>query len=115
MFGWGFACAERVVSVKGTVLSPDAHNNYIGFYGSLGYAGCVLAALHFVTSLFHFQNSLKRGYLGLMCAMVVALVNGYSYGFLSGKACVITIAYFAIIVAGYHFKRAQRLEQLIRR
>jgi hypothetical protein len=50
-----------------------------------------------------------------MCAMVVALVNGYSYGFLSGKACVITIAYFAIIVAGYHFKRAQRLEQLIRR
>lgn len=116
MFGWGFACAERVVSVKGTVLSPDAHNNYIGFYGSLGYAGCVLAALHFVTSLFSFfKNSLKRGYLGLMCAMVVALVNGYSYGFLSGKACVITIAYFAIIVAGYHFKRAQRLEQLIRR
>ena len=106
MFGWGFACAERVVSVKGTVLSPDAHNNYIGFYGSLGYAGCVLAALHFVTSLFSFfKNS----------AMVVALVNGYSYGFLSGKACVITIAYFAIIVAGYHFKRAQRLEQLIRR
>lgn len=62
-----------------------------------------------------YKNSLKRGYLGLMCAMVVALVNGYSYGFLSGKACVITIAYFAIIVAGYHFKRAQRLEQLIRR
>lgn len=57
MFGWGFACAERVVSVKGTVLSPDAHNNYIGFYGSLGYAGCVLAALHFVTSLFHFSKT----------------------------------------------------------
>lgn len=55
IFGWGFACAERVVSVKGTVLSPDAHNNYIGFYGSLGYVGCVLAGLHFVTSLFLFQ------------------------------------------------------------
>ncbi|NPD82810.1 O-antigen ligase family protein [Prevotella sp. PINT] len=115
ILGWGFACAERVVSVKGTVLSPDAHNNYIGFYGSLGYIGCFLAGIHFIASFFFFfTNSIRRGYLGLLCVLVVALVNGYSYGFLSGKACIITIAYFAMIMAGYHFKRVQRLEQLMR-
>ena len=26
---------------------PDAHSNYVGFYGSLGVFGCVLAGIHF--------------------------------------------------------------------
>lgn len=109
LFGWGFACVERVVSEKGSVLSPDAHNNYLGFYGSLGFVGCIFAGIHLFSSLSSFiLQSKKLGFTGLTAAMVTALFNGYSYGFLSGKGCIITISYFAIITVGYHFLRVQR-------
>ncbi len=65
MFGWGFACAERVVSVKGTVLSPDAHNNYIGFYGSFRVCGLRTGSSAFRDlAFFIFQKQLEARLLG---------------------------------------------------
>lgn len=37
--GWGYACIERAVTNTGFMAS-DAHNNYLGIYGSLGIIGC---------------------------------------------------------------------------
>lgn len=107
ILGWGFACIERTASdvLPGQILS-DAHNNYIGMYGSLGIVGLTLFVFHLIVSAFTaFKNKMKPGYLGLFTAIAAAAVNGYSYGFLSGKGCSITVAYFALIVLTFYYRK----------
>ena len=108
ILGWGFACIERTASdvLPGQILS-DAHNNYIGMYGSLGIVGLTLFVFHLIFSAFTaFKNKMKPGYLGLFTAIAAAAVNGYSYGFLSGKGCSITVVYFALIVLTYFYRKS---------
>lgn len=107
ILGWGFACIERTASdvLPGQILS-DAHNNYIGMYGSLGIVGLTLFVFHLIASAFTaFKNKLKPGYLGLFTAIAAAAVNSYSYGFLSGKGCSITVVYFALIVLTFYYRK----------
>lgn len=106
-FGWGFACVERIDQdvFSGQSLS-DAHNNYIGIYGSLGIVGCILFGIHILRTFFATFPYIKRvGFLGLFCAFCCACMNGYTYGFLSGKACSITIVYFMIVVLTFYYKK----------
>lgn len=109
VFGWGFACAERTVPhvIGGQILS-DAHNSYVGMYGSLGYIGCLLFGIHLVSTGWEiFKRRMYLGYVGLLSAFACACLNMYTYGFLSGKACSITMVYFMIIALTYHYKRVQ--------
>lgn len=108
--GWGFGCVERVASNTGKIgfSVPDAHNNYIGFYGSLGYIGCFIAFIHFITSWFYsFCRRMRVGYTGLIAAVSCAIMNGYSYAFLASKACSITILYFMMIGAMIYYSRTK--------
>lgn len=110
VFGWGFACIERAVTQTGFMAS-DAHNNYLGIYGSLGVVGCVLFGWHLLNSVnMAFRNRAKPGYLGLLCVVCCTILNGYSYGFLSGKACSMTIIYFAAVVMMFTLSRISRYE-----
>ena len=107
ILGWGFACIERTASnvLQDQILS-DAHNNYIGMYGSLGIVGLTLFVFHLIASAFTaFKNKVKPGYLGVFAAIAAAAVNSYSYGFLSGKGCSITVVYFALIVLTYYYRK----------
>lgn len=107
IFGWGYACIERTAQdvIHGQLLS-DAHNNYIGMYGSLGVVGLVLFVWHLIVTMFvSFANKMKPGYLGVFTALTTAAVNGYSYGFLSGKGCSITVVYFALVVLTMYYRR----------
>ena len=98
--GWGFATIERVGSQSRLMIEvPDAHSNFVGFYGSLGYVGSFISIIHYVISLlFVYLMRIRVGMVGLGAAISSAIMNGYSYGFLSGKACTITVAYFAAII-----------------
>ena len=108
--GWGFACIERVVTNTGFMAS-DAHNNYLGIYGGLGICGLVLISFHFVSSIiFSFNKRYKLGYSGIISAICCAALNGYSYGFLSGKACSITVIYFIIILLSYFYHKVNVYE-----
>ena len=71
LLGWGYACIERTApDVLGGQILSDAHNNYIGMYGSLGVVGLVLFVYHLVVSaLSAFGHRMKVGYLGLFVAM----------------------------------------------
>lgn len=105
IFGWGFACIERTCpdAISGQQLS-DAHSNFVGMYGSLGIVGVVLFVFHLLASLLKaFSCRIKPGYLGLFAALVTALINSYSYGFLSGKGCSITVVYFALVVLTFYY------------
>lgn len=107
IIGWGFACIERTAPnvLQGQILS-DAHSNYVGMYGSLGILGLVLFFIHIVLSAFTaFKNRIRPGYLGLFTAIAAATLNGYSYGFLSGKTCSITVVYFALIVLTFYYHK----------
>lgn len=110
IFGWGFACIERVVTAMTDEFHyPDAHSNYVGFYGSLGIFGCVLAGIHFISSLLSgLVHRKKRGFVGLGSAVVCGITNGYSYGFLSGKACSITVMYFAVVLLFYFYAKLNK-------
>lgn len=109
--GWGFGCAERTVQNEvftDQVLS-DAHSNYIGMYGSLGIPGVALLILNLAsTALYSFKRRMRPGYLGIFCATACAILNGYTYGFLSGKGCAITIVYFAFVVLSYTYSRVSK-------
>ena len=107
--GWGFACVERTVqSIFENQVLSDAHNNYIGMYGSLGIIGLVLFCFHYVVQLFSsLKRRLRPGYVGIICATSCAMLNGYSYGFMSGKTCSITIAYFAIVILTLSFSKCK--------
>lgn len=107
VYGWGFACAERTVPhvIGGQILS-DAHNSYVGIYGSLGYIGCVLLGIHLLRTGWEIITRIAYpGYVGLLSAFACACLNMYTYGFLSGKACSITMVYFMLVSLSYHFRR----------
>lgn len=108
LFGWGFACIERAATAFGDKASPDAHNNYIGIYGSLGYVGIILLIYHYCTNVIYLLKRRSRiGCLGLLAAASCSMLNGYSYGFLSGKACSITVIYFMIVVLSFYYTRVK--------
>lgn len=107
ILGWGFACIERTAQnvLQGQILS-DAHSNYVGMYGSLGIVGIVLFISHLIFSAFIvFKNRVKPGYLGIFTAIAAAAMNSYSYGFLSGKTCSITVIYFALVALTFFYRK----------
>lgn len=108
-FGWGFACAERVdQEIFGGQSLSDAHSNYVGMYGSLGIVGCLLFGWHLLqTGLHLFKRINYPGFLGLFAAFTCATVNGYSYGFLSGKTCSITVAYIMVVVLSFYYDKCR--------
>ena len=113
IFGWGFACIERAATATGQIDTPDAHNSYVGIYGSLGIVGCIFAAFNFMSSLCStLVNRLKPGVTGVFCALACGLLNGYSFGFLSGKACSITVIYIALVVLTFSYNRHLNYEHL---
>lgn len=103
--GWGFACIERVrLHAFDWQTLSDAHSNYIGMYGSLGIVGCSLFGWHLLSTAHHlFKRISQPGFLGLFAAFICAIVNSYSYGFLSGKTCSITIVYFMIVILSFYY------------
>ena len=106
VFGWGYGCVERIASDRYNLNVPDAHNNYIGFKGSLGFVGLSIAIFHFITTfMIMVKHRMKAGYIGLISAFACAMLNGYSYGFLSGKACSITIIYMSLIVLTFFYSK----------
>lgn len=105
LFGWGYACIERAVTQTGFNAS-DAHNNYLGIYGSLGIVGCIFLAIQMLSSVVYaLQRRMRPGYVGLACAFCCAILNGYSYGFLSGKACSITVIYFCLVILTFTYSK----------
>lgn len=105
LFGWGYACIERAVTQTGFMAS-DAHNNYLGIYGSLGIVGCIFLAIQMLSSVVYaLQRRMHPGYVGLTCAFCCAILNGYSYGFLSGKACSITVIYFCLVILTFTYSK----------
>lgn len=105
-FGYGFGCIERAATQTQQVESPDAHNNYLGLYGSLGYIGSAIAYIHF--AIFFVYTYMRRkmvGFVGIISAFGCALMNGYSFGFLSGKACSITVVYIELVVLTVYYVR----------
>lgn len=108
--GWGFAQIERVISdVVDDLVVPDAHNNYIGFYGSLGITGLLLYGLHIIATAWDIvKNRLTPGMTGLATAFIAIAVNGYTYGFLSGKSCSITVAYFVLVAMVGQFVKVEK-------
>ena len=110
--GWGYACIERAATLTGKIESPDAHNNYLGLYGSLGYVGSAIAYISFAISLISaWKKRLKPGMKGVIAAMCCALLNGYSYGYLAGKACNITVLFFALIVLIYSYSKVKAYDE----
>lgn len=108
LLGWGFACIERAATVFGNKASPDAHNNFLGIYGSLGYTGLVLFIYHYlVNTLYIFKRKNKVGYLGLLSASCCSMLNGYSFGFMSGKACSITVIYFSLVILSFTYGKCR--------
>lgn len=111
ILGWGFGCVERIASDRYDLGVPDAHNNYIGLKGSLGIVGLILGILHFIAALLvSLSHRMKVGYVGLISAISCALLNGYSYGFLSGKACSITVIYIAVIVLTMFYSKFSKYQ-----
>lgn len=107
LFGWGFACVERAVTNFSQIVS-DSHNNFIGFYGSLGIVGLIIYIYHLVSAfIFTFKRKCRIGFMGVFAAFCCVSMNGYSYGFLSGKTCSITVAYIAIIVLAYSYSKCK--------
>lgn len=109
ILGWGFACVERTVgTIFGGQTLSDAHNNYIGMYGSLGIVGLFLFIIHYISQLaFSFKRRLKPGYVGILSATACGMLNGYSYGYMSGKTCSITVVYFALVALGYSYSKVK--------
>lgn len=108
IYGWGFACIERAATVFGGKASPDAHNNFLGIYGSLGYIGLGLFIYHYiVNTLSIFKRKNRIGYLGLLSASCCSMLNGYSFGFMSGKACSITVIYFSLVILSFTYGKCR--------
>ena len=111
-FGYGFGCIERAATMTGKIQSPDAHNNYLGLYGSLGYIGSAIAYLHFLFfAHFTFVRRKFSGFTGIVSALACALLNGYTFGFLSGKACSITVVFIELVVLTYYYAQIQTTDE----
>lgn len=112
LIGWGFACGERVASDYLNWVLSDAHNNHLGVYGGLGWTGLILLVFHQIVTLWSaFIKRIKVGYTGLLCGLCCATANGYSYGYLSGKACSITVIYFAMVILTFMYAKIQRYDK----
>lgn len=110
LIGWGYACGERVASKYLNWVLSDAHNNYLGIYGGLGWIGIIMFVFHqFISLRTAFIKRIKVGYTGLFCGLCCATINGYSYGYLSGKACSITVIYFAMIILTFSYSKVQKI------
>lgn len=108
--GWGFACGERAASLYLRWTLSDAHNNYIGMYGGLGLTGVFLLLVQQLAALWAaFVRRMKTGYLGLFSALCCVTINGYSYGYLSGKACSITVIYVSLLVLTLYYRKLERV------
>lgn len=106
ILGWGYGCVERIAADISKISAPDAHNNYLGLRGSLGYIGLCIAIMHLAVTWFTaWRDRIKPGYVGILSAISCALLNGYSYGFLSGKACSITVLFFGFVVLTWAYSR----------
>lgn len=101
--GWGFACVERVATHNG-FNAADAHSNYYGMYGSLGLIGFIMFIIHLFSSAYYtIKRRMRPGYIGIFCAVCSGILNGYTYGFLSGKATGITVVWIALIVLSFMY------------
>lgn len=109
MLGYGYGCIERVISDFLDWQINDAHNMYMGIYGSLGIIGCVIFYIMLGSSLItSLVKRAEKGFCGVVAAFSCAMLNGYSFGYLSGKACSITIAFFALVCLTYYYPIANR-------
>lgn len=115
LLGWGFACVERTVgNIFGDQILSDAHNNYIGMYGSLGIVGLLLYVIHYISHLFFsLKRRLRPGYVGILSATACGMLNGYSYGYMSGKTCSITVAYFALVALAYSYSKVKFYDRAV--
>lgn len=108
ILGWGYGCVERVASENLNIQAPDAHNNWIGLRGSLGWVGLLMGLFNMASVTYiAFTKRVKRGYVGLLAAIACAIMNGYSFGYLAGKACSITIVFCALCVLTYYYSRVK--------
>lgn len=106
LIGWGYACGERVASNYLNWTLSDSHNNYLGVYGGLGWIGLFFLIIHQIVTLWTtFTKRMKIGYTGLLCGLCCATINGYSYGYLSGKACSITVIYFSMVILTFIYSK----------
>ncbi len=99
--GWGFGTIERL----GPVYASDSHNAFLGILGGLGLIGTSL----FITFILYTLSRMYRlrhlnGYTGLFCATLCMVSNSNTYGFLSGKVFMLTIAFFALISCGHWYQ-----------
>ena len=107
-FGWGYAAMERYITDKGPMPLTDLHSNYYGSYGSTGLVGLALLIIHHVSALFYaLRKRMKPGYVGLLSAISCGTLNGYSYGFLSGKTAIITVVYLGILMMAYFYSKVK--------
>lgn len=107
-FGWGYAALERYITDKGPMALTDLHSNYYGSYGSMGLVGLALLIIHHVSAiLYTLGKRLKPGYVGLLSAACCGTLNGYSYGFLSGKTAIITVVYFAVLMMAFIYSKVK--------
>lgn len=107
-FGWGYAAMERYITDIGTMPLTDLHSNYYGSYGSTGLVGLGLLIIHHIAAiLYSFGKRLKPGYVGLLSAICCGTLNGYSYGFLSGKTAIITVVYLAVLMMTFIYSRVK--------
>lgn len=108
LLGWGFGGAERAVTILYNFPAIDAHNLYLGILSGLGILGCIFLGIHMFSSIFYsFKRRSKPGYAGILAAICCAYLNGYSFGFLSGKACCITVTYFILIGLTYAYSKCK--------
>lgn len=108
LLGWGYGCVERVASVNLNIQAPDAHNNWIGLKGSLGWIGLLMGVYNMATATYiAFTKRMKRGYVGLLAAIACGIMNGYSFGYLAGKACSITIVFCSLCVLTFYYNRVE--------
>lgn len=111
LIGWGYACGERVASNYLNWTLSDSHNNYLGVYGGLGWIGLFFLIIHQIVTLWTaFTKRMKIGYTGLLCGLCCATINGYSYGYLSGKACSITVIYFSMVILTFIYSKIRNYD-----
>jgi len=99
--GWGFATVERL----GSVYASDSHNAFLGILSGLGLIGaCLFGTFILYTLLRMYRLRHLVGYTGLLCATVCMVSNSNTYGFLSSKTVMLTMAFFGLVTCGYWYQ-----------